>query len=82
MAILNFKELLHLFMTNKGICTKIVYRHIIKGKPRAARFAVSTDVRFKTPEYGIWVVLILLFYTIDTAPTIVNPRAVRDFYAH
>ena len=45
-----------------------------KGKPRAFRFAVSTDVRCKSPEQGILilVVLILLFYTIDTAPTMVK----------
>ena len=44
------KELLPLFMTNKGICTKIVDRHITRSKPRAARFAVSTDVRCNCPE--------------------------------
>ena len=55
-----------MFKTNKGIYAKIVDRHITKGKPRAAMFAVSTDVRCKSPEYGILAVLILLFYTIDT----------------
>ena len=34
------------------MCTKIVDRHITKGKPKAARFAVSTGVRCKSPEYG------------------------------
>ena len=59
-------------MTNKGICTKIVDRHITKGKPRAARFAVSTDVRCKSPEQGMLVVLIFAVYAIDTAPTMVK----------
>ena len=31
---------------------KIVYIHITKGKRRAAKFAVSTDVRCKSPEWG------------------------------
>ena len=49
-------------MANKGIYiriyTKIVDIHIAKGKPRAANFAVSTDVRCKSPEQGILVLLI------------------------
>ena len=45
-------------MTNKGIHTKIVDRHITKGKLTAARFAVSTDVCCTSPEYGILAVLI------------------------
>ena len=49
LVILAFRELLHLFMTNKGLCTKTVNRHIIKGTPRADRFAISTDVRCKSP---------------------------------
>ena len=44
LAILNLRELLPLFVTNKGIDIKNVRRHITKGKPRAARFAVSTTV--------------------------------------
>ena len=44
--------------TNKGIYTKIVDRHIKKGKPRAARFAVSTDVLCNIPEFGVLAVLI------------------------
>ena len=54
----HFWELLHLFKTNKGICTKIV-GHITIGMPSAARFAVSTDVRCKSPEYGALAVLIV-----------------------
>ena len=59
-------------MTSNGICTQIVDRHISKGKSKAARIAVSTDVRFKSPEYGIMVVLIFAIYTIDTAATLVK----------
>ena len=33
----------------RNIC-KTEDRHITKGKPRAARFAVSTDARCKSPE--------------------------------
>ena len=47
-----------MFKTNKVIYTKIVYRHITKGKLRAARFTVSTDVRYKSPEQGVFAVLI------------------------
>ena len=57
-ATLSFGELLRLLMTNKGLYTKTVNRHITNGKPRTARLAVSTDVRCKSPEYGILVVLI------------------------
>ena len=68
LAILTFRGLLHLFKINN--CT----RHITptKGKPRAAGFAVSTDVRCRSPELGVLAVLILLFYATDTAPTIVK----------
>ena len=47
-----------MFMANKGIYTQIADRHVTKGKPRAARLAVSADVRGKSPEYGILAVLI------------------------
>ena len=49
---------MHLFTTNKGIYTKIVDRLITKGKMRSAGFVVSTDVRYKSPEQGVLVVLI------------------------
>ena len=61
LAILNFRELLHLFTMNKGIYTKLVDRHITKGKPIAARLAVSTDVHCKSPEY---VILAMLFFAV------------------
>ena len=55
LAILTLRELLDLFKMNKGIYTKIVDRHVTKGKPRAVSFAASTDVRCKSPEYrGYW----------------------------
>ena len=41
LAILTFRELLHLFMTNKGIYIQIVNRHITNGKPRTARYIQS-----------------------------------------
>ena len=47
-------------MTKKGIYTKTVNRHITKGRPRAARFAVSTDVCCKSPEQGVLVALIFV----------------------
>ena len=50
---------MHLFNKNREIYTKIVDRHITKGKPRAARFAISTDVHCKYPENGVLAVLIL-----------------------
>ena len=57
LVILNFMELLHLFMTNKGIYTKIIHRRITNGKATFARFTVSTDVHCKSLEQGILVVL-------------------------
>ena len=44
---------------NKGKYTKIIYRHITKGKPRGARFAVSTDVCCKSIDEGALAVLIV-----------------------
>ena len=49
LATLILKELLQWFMSNKEKHTKVVDIHNIKGKPRAARFAVSTDIRCKSP---------------------------------
>ena len=64
---------MHLFKTNEGIYTKVVDRHITKkGKPRVARFAVSTDVRCKSPEKGVLAVQMFAVYAIDTARTIVK----------
>ena len=61
MVILSFNELLHLFMTYKGICINIADRHIKKGKPRAARFAVSTDVRCRSEKVLTLIILSILF---------------------
>ena len=43
LAILIFRELLHLFMRNKGICTNTLDRHITKSKPRAAVKVFNTN---------------------------------------
>ena len=43
---------------NSAFRLRTVDRNITRGKPRAGRFAVSTDVRCTSPEKGILAMLI------------------------
>ena len=61
LTILNFRELLHLFVINKGKYTKIANRYIKKGKPRAAlglHYQLTSVVGVQITDLGMLVVLI------------------------
>ena len=54
LAILNFRELLHLLMTNKPKYTQIVDTHVTKGKPRALGLEYQLKSVVRTQSRGYW----------------------------